>query len=62
MSIASLAVLGQSVGQPTATVLGIAFGLATILGLAPAEIVHYGPVPSDIPDLHRASGPLQLAD
>jgi len=35
---------------------------ATILGLAPAEIVHYGPVPSDIPDLHRASGPLQLAD
>ena len=35
---------------------------ATLLGLTPAEIVHYGPVPSSIPDLRPAPGPLQLAD
>jgi len=37
---------------------------ATMLGLTPAEIVHYGPVPADDPDLRHASGtaPLQLAD
>jgi hypothetical protein len=35
---------------------------ATMLALTPAEIAYYGPVPADISDLHRASGPLQLAD
>jgi hypothetical protein len=35
---------------------------AAMLGLTPAEIVHYGPVPADIPDLHRATDTLQLTD